>query len=200
MTYHLEGSMLEACTCNAICPCWVGEDPDGGKCAGMVAWHVDRGSIDGVDVSGLTIAAAVDLPGNALKGNWKAVVYVDDRASPAQQEAMVAVWSGKKGGPVADLAQLIGQVAGVERAPITFSFKEGKGRLAVGSMIEAETEPLRSAAGAPTTLHDAALSVIPGAPSYVAKATQYRQTVPALGHTMQLAGKSAVQGSFIFDG
>ncbi|MDH4012188.1 MAG: hypothetical protein OEU55_15805 [Desulfobacterales bacterium] len=35
MAYRLEGKLLEVCTCNAICPCWVGEDPDGGA---LIGW------------------------------------------------------------------------------------------------------------------------------------------------------------------
>lgn len=30
MTYAIEGKLLEACSCAAVCPCWVGEDPDRG--------------------------------------------------------------------------------------------------------------------------------------------------------------------------
>ena len=30
--YQLEGSLLEVCSCNVLCPCWIGEDPDGGAC------------------------------------------------------------------------------------------------------------------------------------------------------------------------
>ena len=71
MAYRLEGRMLEACTCNAICPCWVGEDPDGGTCEGVISWHFDQGEINGVDVSGLTLAVGVFLPGNALAGILK---------------------------------------------------------------------------------------------------------------------------------
>jgi hypothetical protein len=29
MSYHLEGDLLEVCTCKILCPCWVGEVPDG---------------------------------------------------------------------------------------------------------------------------------------------------------------------------
>ncbi len=199
MAYRLEGHMLEACSCDAICPCWVGEDPDGGRCDGTIAWHMDRGVIDGIDVSGLTVAAAVAIPGNAVKGNWKAVLYVDDRASPAQQDALLAVFSGQRGGPVADLAQLVGEVAAVERAPIRFAFHAGKGSLDIGSAIAATMEPLRSGGGTPTTLNDAVFSVIPGAPSYVGKTTAFRQAVPALGQALDLGGHSAVQGSFVFE-
>ena len=43
MTYQLEGSILEVCNCNILCPCWVGEDPDRGTCDSVMAWHIDRG-------------------------------------------------------------------------------------------------------------------------------------------------------------
>ncbi len=138
MGYELEGRLLEVCTCNVLCPCWVGEDPDGGTCDGILAWHVDRGSIDGVDVSGRTLAVLAHIPGNVLKGNWRAVAFVDDQATAAQEESLLAVWTGKKGGPVADLVQLVGEVAGVERAPITFGVEGGKGSFKIGSTIEAE--------------------------------------------------------------
>ena len=32
MGYKLEGRVAEVCDCKAICPCWVGEDPDNGTC------------------------------------------------------------------------------------------------------------------------------------------------------------------------
>jgi len=28
MSYKLEGSILEVCDCNVLCPCWVGETLD----------------------------------------------------------------------------------------------------------------------------------------------------------------------------
>ena len=54
MAYDLQGSLLEVCSCNVLCPCWIGVDPDGGDCQSVVAYHFDRGLIRGVDVSGLT--------------------------------------------------------------------------------------------------------------------------------------------------
>ena len=32
VVYDLEGTLLEACSCGVLCPCWVGADPDGGAC------------------------------------------------------------------------------------------------------------------------------------------------------------------------
>jgi hypothetical protein len=62
MAYELEGRLLEVCTCNVLCPCWVGEDPDGGTCDGVLAWHVDNGTVNDLDVSGLTLALLVHIP------------------------------------------------------------------------------------------------------------------------------------------
>ena len=87
--YQFEGTLLEACNCDVLCPCWIGEDPDNGTCQSVVAYHLDTGAIRGVDVSGLTLANVVFIPGNVLAGNWKALLYVDDRASDEQLEALV---------------------------------------------------------------------------------------------------------------
>ena len=81
MSYHLEGRLLEVCNCNVLCPCWIGEDPDHGTCDTIVAWRIDKGTVDGVDVGGTTIAAVAHVPGNILQGNWKAAIFVDDEAS-----------------------------------------------------------------------------------------------------------------------
>src|SRR4030065_137322 len=72
MAYDLEGTLLEVCTCNVLCPCWIGEDPDGGVCDGIVGYHVDRGTVDGVDVSGRSFALLAHLPRDVLKGNARA--------------------------------------------------------------------------------------------------------------------------------
>jgi hypothetical protein len=62
MAYKLEGSILEVCDCNVLCPCWVGEKPDNGTCQSALAYHFERGMIDGIDVSGLTFAVNVFIP------------------------------------------------------------------------------------------------------------------------------------------
>lgn len=199
MAYELEGRLLEVCTCNVICPCWVGEDPDGGTCDGVLAWHIDSGTIDGVDVSDRTFAVLAQIPGNVLTpGSWRVVAYVDDRATDQQQEAILNVWTGKLGGPVADLAALIGEVVAVERVPITFAVEKGKGTLKIGSAIEAEMAPLQGATGIATTLNDTAFSTTAGAPAYVGKAPIYRASSSALGINVDLKDHSSVQGSFRF--
>jgi len=200
MAYQLEGDLLEVCTCKILCPCWVGEDPDGGTCEGLLAWHIGKGTVNGLDVSGHTIVALCHIPGNILKGNWRIVVYLDDKTTPQQQEAILNVWTGKLGGPCADLAQLIGQVAGVERVPIVFDAQGVKGRLRVGDGIEAELVPFQGAQGHPTALHDTVFTTIPGSPAFVGKATTYKVNAPKYGFHIHLQNHNAVQGKFRFVG
>ena len=90
MAYELEGILLEVCTCNVLCPCWVGEDPDGGTCDGLLGWHFESGTIEGVDVSGRTFVIMAHIPGNIMEGDWRAVVYIDDGATDAQQDAITS--------------------------------------------------------------------------------------------------------------
>src|SRR6185369_15921490 len=89
MAYHLEGRLLEVCDCRVLCPCWIGEDPDNGTCDSLQAWHFDAGTIEGIDVTGRTIAMVAHIPGNVLKGNFRVALYVDEGASDKQQEAIL---------------------------------------------------------------------------------------------------------------
>lgn len=200
MAYELEGSILEVCDCNILCPCWVGGDPDNGTCKAVIAYHIDKGLIDGIDVSGLSYAQCTFIPGNILQGNIRVLAVVDERATPQQQDALVNVWLGKRGGPLAEVAKLIGEVVAIERLPIGYEVKDGKGHLTIGALAEAEMAPLMGATGQPTTLRDSVFSTIPGSPAYVAKADHYRAYVPALDIDVDLQGHNAIQGSFKFVG
>lgn len=196
MGYQLEGRLLEVCTCNVLCPCWVGEDPDGGTCDGLLAWQVDKGSVDGTDVSGHSITVLCHIPGNILKGNWKVRLYIDDKASQQQKEALVNVWTGKVGGPVADLAKLVGEVVSIEQVPVTFEVRGVNGTLKVGPNIDAELTPFKGATGKETALHDSIFTTIPGSPAYVGKAAHYKVNVP--GFSIDTKDHNAVSGSFRF--
>jgi hypothetical protein len=196
MSYRIEGRLLEVCTCNVLCPCWVGEDPDGGTCDGTLAWHVDKGSVDGVDVTGRTIVMLCHIPGNILKGNWNVRVYVDEKASDAQKDALLNVWTGKLGGPIADMAKLVSKVDSVEKVPIEFVVQGVKGTLKVGKSIEAELEPFKGATGKETALHDTIFTTIPGSAAYVGKASHYRAKAP--GFDVNIVNHNAVSGTFQF--
>jgi len=199
VAYELEGTILEVCNCNVLCPCWIGEDPDNGTCDAVVAYHIDKGSINGTDVTGRTFVILAHLPGNVLQGNWRSYYIVDDKATEAQQAALVDVWTGKLGGPLADFAQLTGEVLGVDRAPVSYELHEGKGTLKVGSFVEAEMTPYVGSTGQTTTLNDSVFSSIPGSPAWVSKASRYVRKSSAIGlKDVNLQDHNAIQGTFRF--
>ena len=108
------------------------------------------------------MAVVASVPCSALpQGAASATIYVDDEATPRQKEALLNAWTGRLGGPVADLARLFGEVAGIERALITFSVDGGKGTLRIAQEIQADTVPLREAEGRSTTIHESVLSTAP---------------------------------------
>ncbi|HVM79378.1 MAG TPA: DUF1326 domain-containing protein [Stellaceae bacterium] len=198
MAYELEGRLLEVCNCQVLCPCWIGEDPDPGTCDTIVAYHFDKGKIEGVDVSNRTVAILAHLPGNILKGNWRVAIYVDDRTTPQQQEAILKVYTGKLGGPVAEIAKLVGEVVTVERAKIAFDVHGGAGTITIGDFAYAELEPYLGATGNKTTLTDTIFSTVPGAPVFVGKSARYRSKQKALGIDLDIKGRNALQSTFVF--
>jgi hypothetical protein len=193
--YNLEGRLLVVCDCNVLCPCWIGELPDNGTCQSALAYHIDKGSIDGVDVSGLTFAGAAFIPGRTLDGNIRVVRYVDDRATPEQEAALLAAFRGERGGPLGDLAKLYIEVD-ARRAPITFEVAKGKGTFRIGQSVDADMEPYRGPTGEVTRLVESIFSTIPGSPAYVAKANRFKMVQPEIGVDLDLSGHNAIQGEF----
>ena len=197
--YQLEGSLLEVCSCDVLCPCWIGEDPDQGTCQSVVAYHLDKGTIRGVDVSGLTLVSVVHIPGNILEGNWRQLVYVDDRATDDQGEALIDAFGGNLGGPLADLAQLIGERVAIERVPISHAIVDGAGTLKVGEKVDLAMHPYRGPDGSTTTLNNSIFSTVPGSPAYVAQADHQRIDIPEHGYEWSYEGKNAIQSDWKID-
>jgi hypothetical protein len=197
VAYELEGTLLEACSCGVLCPCWIGEDPDGGTCDAFNAYHFDRGTIGGVDVSGLNYVRVVHIPGNVLTpGSWKQVVFIDARGSDEQRQAILDAYDGKLGGPLADLAGLIGETLGVEEAAITHEVQDGTGRLTIGDVVYSEMHPFTGPDGSTTTLRDSLFSTVPGSPAYVAVADRTEVRLPQYGMEWSLESRNAIQSDY----
>jgi hypothetical protein len=199
MGYSVEGRLLEACSCGGPCPCWVGDDPDGGTCDTVICYRYDKGEINGVNVAGLTLALVAHVPGNILAGNWKVAAHVDNKATPQQKEAILAAHTGKLGGPLADLAPLVGEIVGVYDVPIDFNVVGGKGTVTIGDVVSAEMKPYTDTQGRPTKLVDTIFSTIPGSAAYVGKAMNFRIKMPALDMDFEFNGRNAILGDFRFE-
>lgn len=140
MTFTVEGAYFEACSCAVSCPCLFLAPATEDACDAFLAWQIERGALDDVDLSGLAVALAVHSPRQMTDGNWRVALYLDDRASPQQREALGAIFSGQAGGHLANLAPLIGEVTGVEAVPIEFASSNGRGSVRVGEVLALDVE------------------------------------------------------------
>jgi len=140
MSFSVEGKYFEACSCEVSCPCiWLGPATED-TCDVFFAWHINKGSKDGVDLAGLNAALAVHTPKQMTDGNWKVALYLDDKAEPAQAEALGAIFSGQAGGHLANLAPLISEVTGVKSVPISFEESGGTRGVVVGDALTMRVE------------------------------------------------------------
>jgi len=175
----------------------VGEDPDLGTCDGVIAYHFHAGTVTGIDVAGLSLVIALHIPGNVLTpASWKVAFFVDERATDDQMQALLDAYSGKLGGPLADLAGQVGEVAGVRRARIDHEIHDGAGTLRVGDVISSEMAPFRGPDGTITTLQNTIFSTIPGSPAYAAKASTTTMNLPEFGMVWSFKDRNAIQSDY----
>lgn len=142
MAFTVEGDYFEVCSCDVSCPCIWLRPADRDACDVFLAFHIQRGSKDGVDLSGLNSVVAIHSPKQMTDGGWKVALYVDDRADSKQADAMGAIFSGQAGGYLAALGPLIAE-ATVSSAPITFERSNGSYRATAGRALEMGAEELK---------------------------------------------------------
>lgn len=144
MAWNVAGSYFETCSCEVVCPCTAnlafGATND--YCRVVLVFNVKDGEVEGVDVSGLTVAAVADTPKVMTEGNWRVGVFIDAAASDEQAEKLGGVFSGALGGPMEGLAPLIGENLGVERAPIEVREDGLTHSIRIGDAVDFEIEDI----------------------------------------------------------
>jgi hypothetical protein len=196
MSWTLDGTYFENCNCTWVCPCTVSSltaPATQDRCQVVLIYHVDRGTIDGLDVSGQSVVVVADTPQMMTDGNWNLGLIVDARASQEQADALAGVFSGQKGGPMSALAPLVGKVLGIDRAAIEYTDSGGRHSARIGDGIEIEVDDfVPEGLAGPTKLenvfHPSNTTLT------VAKPTTSR--IAAFGMTFNNQGRSAFSAPF----
>ena len=198
MSWNLEGTYLESCNCEAICPCIVLGPPTQGECTALIAWKIANGNDDGVKLDGLNMALLLHSPGKMHEVKWKVAVYVDERASDAQKGSLLKIFGGQAGGHPAALAAQIGQILGVTSTKIEFE-KQGKGyTVRIPSVADTTLDPLVGPDGGDVTVSNHLLGLAPGFPAVVGRATRSRVTDH--GWDWNLDGRQCMYSPFRYQG
>lgn len=194
MSWKLDGSYFETCSCDLVCPCTaslaLGATKD--RCRVTLVFNVKDGEVEGTDVSGLTVAAVADTPKVMSDGDWRLGVFIDAAASDGQAEKLGAVFSGALGGPMQALGPLVSENLGVQRVPIDVQESGLLHSIRIGDAVDFEVQdvvPFGVETGEPARLtgifHPA------GSELTVARAT--RSKIDAFG--IQYEGTSAFSTS-----
>jgi hypothetical protein len=101
--WRVRGRYFESCNCDPICPCRRIDGVPGGRsthgvCTGVLSWLIEDGSAAGTDLSGLAVAMAIRYDDDEPGSPWSWVLYLDERGSPEQHEALEAIFTGRLGG------------------------------------------------------------------------------------------------------
>ena len=120
--WSLSGDWFDVCKCNIPCPCIFAQTPSYGDCDGVLVYHIKKGQYGEISLDELNVLALSYFKGNIWSGNTKAdiAVFFDERANKKQRNALNMIFTGKAGGFMAEFAKLIGEVRGIEFAPINF--------------------------------------------------------------------------------
>lgn len=197
MSWKLEGTYMENCSCEVPCPCTtslsLGADYD--QCKFLLAFNVESGEVDGTDVGGLTVAIVAETPKVMTDGNWRLGLIVDDAASEQQAEKLGGVFSGQMGGPMAGLVPLIGEILGSEQRPIEYANDGLRHRIRAGDSVNVEIEdvvPFGIETGQPAQL----TNVFHPANTTLTIARAERSQISAFGLEFDNPGKSAFSAPF----
>jgi hypothetical protein len=175
----------------------MGADYD--RCEVLLAFNIESGEVDGVDVSGLTAAVVADAPKVMTDGNWKMGLIIDEAASDEQAEKLGGVFSGQMGGPMAALAPLIGEVLGSEQRQIEYANDGLKHTIRIGDSVDIAVEdvvPFGVETGQPAQL----TNVFHPAGSTLTIARSDRGKISAFGLDFDNSGKSAFSAPFSWAG
>jgi hypothetical protein len=105
LPWTISGTYLEACNCEAICPCRRIGGRTGGRstegiCMGALSWVVTDGRAGAVELSGLAAVLACRYDDDEPGSPWTFALYVDERGDERQREALARILAGELGGTV----------------------------------------------------------------------------------------------------
>ena len=141
--WAISGTYLEACNCEAICPCRRIGGRTGGRstygiCMGALSWAITEGRAGETDLAGLGVVMAVRYDDDEPGSPWDFHLYVDERGDQPQREALVAIFTGALGGTPSEQFPWVrkgSRMIGWRPAPIEITHTPRRGWFRVGSHV-----------------------------------------------------------------
>jgi hypothetical protein len=200
-SWRMRGDVMEACSCATTCPCNFGSDPTPLPCDVVIGWRIQEGNYGNTRLDGLSVVLYGRIPGNVFQGNWTVGVYLDQRASHPQAQALGDIFAGNAGGWPAMLSSLIGNLLTPKQVPIQFQTVDSEHSITIPGLLEVGSErvpnPLPGQPPLDPKVSNLAVPFYTG-PVSVRRSRTLRLSDP--GMSFQYAGRSSLVGQFDYSG
>ena len=141
---------MDACNCTTLCPCVYAQPSTGPDCRVAFAWGIEKGHYDGTRLDGLHVAAVVFAHGDPLLvGIERATMILDEKATPAQRDALLKILSGQAGGLWGIVASLMKNPPEILFARFDYSNDGKTWSVKAGSAVDIKAGFLKAAPGMP---------------------------------------------------
>lgn len=143
--WTIEADYFQTCNCDYGCPCEFEAPPTQGWCEGAGAYRITTGNYGDVSLEGLGLAWAAKWPGAIHLGDGTVAIFIDERASQQQRDALIQIASGQAGGlPFEILATTFSKALEPQFVPFQFDLKGKDSSVKVGNAISMAFEPVKN--------------------------------------------------------
>jgi len=138
------------CNCAYGCPCQFNALPTHGNCQAVAAMQIDTGHHGSTRLDGLKFVGIFRWPGAIHEGKGEAAVVIDERASPAQRDALLRILTGQDTEPGATIFQVFSTTLEKLNEPIfaaidfEVDIDARTSRLVVRGVAEGRGEPIKN--------------------------------------------------------
>ena len=137
---------IEACNCSPGCNCQFTGFPDKGGCEALIGAEVTDGTYGKVSLAGVRYVIAFIYPKAIHQGGGNVALFIDERATREQADAIAAILSGSAGGmPFEALAGTFASVEGPIRAPIEMTVDGTRSHFRIAGVLELIQTPIKDA-------------------------------------------------------
>jgi hypothetical protein len=142
-SWSFTADYVETCNCDFGCPCNFSGFPTYGSCQALTLNAITRGRYADVPLDGLDVVEASSWPKAIHEGNGTFQLYVDERATAPQREALVRIFGGQAGGngPFALFASTYKYVLPVQFVTIEKRIDGRKSWFRIPGVLEASLAP-----------------------------------------------------------
>lgn len=143
--WRARGLLFENCNCQVVCPGHVSFKQlcTHERCLGHWSIHIEEGEFGGVSLDDLNVVILYNGPQQMFSGGWTEMLYIDERGSAAQRQAVENILTGKAGGPWVVLSRFVSKRLETRFLPIHFEDQGRRKKMWVEGLFDTSVESIK---------------------------------------------------------